>query len=214
MAPASDERLTALFHQHSPRVLGYLLHRGAGDAGPDLLSETFAIAWRRLGDVPADALPWLLVVARNTLAHHWRSSGRLRAVHQSWALARRGSAVVGDVGEDVVERAHVRAALASLSEQDREVLMLIGWDGLSTTQAAAALQCAPGAFSVRLHRTRGRLQRALDAPPQRPSSTEARRTAAPALDLRRSQAQAVHAPAQVHRAHTATALSSPTVEPR
>lgn len=212
MAPASEERLTELFHQHSPRVLGYLLHRGAGDAGPDLLSETFAIAWRRLGDVPADALPWLLVVARNTLAHHWRSSGRSQAVHQSWALEQREAAVVGDVGEDVAERSHVRAALASLSEQDREVLMLIGWDGLSTTQAASALQCAPGAFGVRLHRARGRLQRALDAPPQRSPSSGGRGVSAAVLDLRRPRAQSAGASAQIHRTHTATTHSSPAVE--
>ena len=167
--PVSDdlddpsERLTRLFHEHSSRVLSYLLHRGAGDAGPDLLSETFAVAWRRIDDVPDPALAWLLVVARNALAHHWRSLGRREALRGE-LVRLHGAAVTGgaDVAEAVVERSEVLAALASLSEQDREVLVLTGWDGLSTAEGAVVLGCAPGAFAVRLHRARRRLQRLLD----------------------------------------------------
>ena len=166
MDPAAQERLTALFHEHSRRVLAYLLHRGAGDEAADLLSETFAVAWRRLDAVPDDPLPWLLVVARNVLAHHHRSHRRSRALVETWALEQRRPDVVTDVAEDVADRNHVRSAVSSLSAEDREVLMLVGWDGLTATEAAVVLGCAPGAFSVRLHRARRRLQRALDTPPQ------------------------------------------------
>ena len=158
------ERLTRLFHEHSSRVLSYLLHRGAGDAGPDLLNETFTVAWRRVDDVPDPALAWLLVVARNALAHHWRSLGRREALRAE-LVRLNGTAVTGDVdvAEAVVERSEVLAAMASLSERDREVLVLTGWDGLSTAEGAVVLGGAPGAFAVRLHRARRRLRRLLDA---------------------------------------------------
>ena len=169
MHEESSERLTHLFRTHAPRVLAYLLHRGAGDAAEDLLSEVFTVAWRRLDDVPEPALPWLLVTARNVLAHHWRASARRADLH-SLLEHHDGPAAPGrpgdseDVADTVVERADVLRALSGLSEEDREVLLLVGWDGLSTAEAAAVLGCATGAFSVRLHRARRRLVRLLEQP--------------------------------------------------
>ncbi|MBA2438956.1 MAG: sigma-70 family RNA polymerase sigma factor, partial [Acidimicrobiia bacterium] len=46
---------------------------------------------------------------------------------------------------------------------DREILRLVAWDGLSTTQAVQSLGCTRAAFAVRLHRARRRLVGALDA---------------------------------------------------
>lgn len=64
--------------------------------------------------------------------------------------------------EDLVaERSVVSAALGALREADREVLCLIAWDGLDQVEAAEVLGCSPGAFKVRLHRARGRLEKAL-----------------------------------------------------
>jgi len=37
------------------------------DLVEDVVAETFLVAWRRLDDIPAEARPWLLGVARKTL---------------------------------------------------------------------------------------------------------------------------------------------------
>jgi RNA polymerase sigma-70 factor (ECF subfamily) len=55
------------------------------------------------------------------------------------------------------------AAFTQLRQNDREVLMLVAWDGLDGTRAARALGCSRGAFAVRLHRARRRLATALEA---------------------------------------------------
>jgi len=52
-------------------------------------------------------------------------------------------------------------ALASLSESDRELLLLLAWEGLSNEEAAGVLEIAPRALRVRLHRARRRLASAL-----------------------------------------------------
>jgi RNA polymerase sigma-70 factor (ECF subfamily) len=49
-------------------------------------------------------------------------------------------------------------ALERLSDADRELLLLVAWDGLSTEEAAAVLDCSRTALKVRLHRARRRLQ--------------------------------------------------------
>jgi predicted DNA-binding protein (UPF0251 family) len=53
------------------------------------------------------------------------------------------------------------AALATLSERDREALMLVAWDGLAHDVAASVMGCSTGAFTVRIHRARRKLERAL-----------------------------------------------------
>jgi RNA polymerase sigma-70 factor (ECF subfamily) len=54
------------------------------------------------------------------------------------------------------------AALARLRPDDRELLMLIAWEGLDATQAAAVLGCSRQALDTRLHRARARLRAELD----------------------------------------------------
>ena len=49
-------------------------------------------------------------------------------------------------------------ALACLGEDDRELVRLTSWEGLSTADAARVLGIGAGAARVRLHRARGRLR--------------------------------------------------------
>lgn len=56
----------------------------------------------------------------------------------------------------------VRAALASLSDDDRDVVVMRCWDGLAVTDIAALLDCTPNAVSVRLHKARRKLLDRLD----------------------------------------------------
>jgi RNA polymerase sigma-70 factor (ECF subfamily) len=80
----------------------------------------------------------------------------------AWALEQRLAIAAvsvgqGDPGESVGDAELVRAALARLSERDRETLMLVAWHGLSPSRAARAAGCTRAAFAVRLHRARARL---------------------------------------------------------
>jgi RNA polymerase sigma-70 factor (ECF subfamily) len=55
----------------------------------------------------------------------------------------------------------VLEALRRLKPIDQEVLMLIAWEDLSAAEAAEVLGCSEGAFRVRLHRARTRMERKL-----------------------------------------------------
>ncbi|HEX2317015.1 MAG TPA: sigma-70 family RNA polymerase sigma factor [Thermomonospora sp.] len=161
-------RFTRLYDQHHRRVLAYALTHADQATAEDIAGETFLIAWRRLDDVPGNALPWLLGVARN-LVRRQHEGGRRRR-----ALAERVAALTGpadlaawDVAEHVVERDAALAAVAALPERDLEVLALVTWHGLSPREAATVLGCTSAALFVRLHRARKRLTRALDTAPAR-----------------------------------------------
>jgi len=65
------------------------------------------------------------------------------------------------VADGVTERAAVLAALARLSDDDRELLSLMAWHSLSTREAARIVGCSTATFFVKLHRARKRLEQAL-----------------------------------------------------
>ena len=161
------ERFEALYGAHAGEVRTYLRRRGADAvAADDLVSDVFLVAWRRLEDVPADPLPWLLGVARRVLANNRRGDARRTALRSRLTGERLASEQ--DHASAPQHESPVMHALQSLSERDREVLLLVAWDGLERGRAAAALGIGAGAFAMRLHRARRRLERALAAADAQP----------------------------------------------
>jgi RNA polymerase sigma factor (sigma-70 family) len=147
-----------LYDQFSPDLAMYALRRADRETAQDVVAETFTVAWRRLDDVPrSDPLPWLYGVARRVLANQRRSASRLAALRRRLEPEGTPAPRVADHG--------LAAALQHLNEADRELLMLIAWEGLSPTEAAVALGCSGGACRVRLHRARRRLAAALQTVP-------------------------------------------------
>jgi RNA polymerase sigma factor (sigma-70 family) len=162
MAPAREARFEGLFRENYPAVRAYALRRTSGDAAQDVVAETFLVAWRRLDDVPADALPWLYGVARRVLANRRRGADRSAALERRLAGAEpRGAG--RDPGDSAGDAEILRIALSRLSEPSREALMLVAWHGLSGARAARAAGCSRAAFAVRLHRARARLAAELAA---------------------------------------------------
>jgi RNA polymerase sigma-70 factor (ECF subfamily) len=54
------------------------------------------------------------------------------------------------------------AAIAQLSDADREILRLVAWEALPLRDAARVLECSPVAARVRYHRAKSRLGALLD----------------------------------------------------
>lgn len=148
-----EQRFDQLWQDHAPAVLRYARRHVLPDEVEDVVAETFVVAWRRLHEVPAYGLPWLLGVARNVSANVRRGRRRREALFDRLAFELDDEPVWpgADGGDDTVT-----AALHRLSDADRELLTLLAWDGLSQAEAAEALGCSRGVLKVRLHRARRR----------------------------------------------------------
>jgi RNA polymerase sigma-70 factor, ECF subfamily len=153
----SQARFEALYRRYAPVVKSYALRRADPSIADDVVSDVFLVCWRRLEEVPADVLPWLLEVARRAL------STRRRGENRRHALSDRLAATAIDVEAQSVGSGSLRAALESLSAADRELLLLIAWEDLTPTQAATALGIKAPTLRVRLLRARRRLASALEA---------------------------------------------------
>ncbi len=145
-------RLEAVFEAHHRRVLAYALRRVAIESdAEDVVAETFAVAWRRVDRLPDPdvALPWLLAIARRVIANHRRSTDRrLRLSLRLDREPRPTSTPEAD--------SPALDALAQLPPDDRELLRLLAWDGLSQAEAGVVLGISANAVAIRLHRARKR----------------------------------------------------------
>jgi RNA polymerase sigma-70 factor (ECF subfamily) len=148
-------RFDAMWTAHSDAVYGYARRRADEEAARDALAETFATAWRRIDEIPAASLPWLLGVCRRVLSNQRRGHRRrLRLQNRLATLAPDATLETVDAN---LEAAAIRAAFLALKPADREALALVAWDDLTPADAAQVVGCSAGAFSTRLHRARRRL---------------------------------------------------------
>lgn len=162
MTDAREDRFCALYEQTRPHIVAFVLRRtsSSGDAA-DIVSEVYEIAWRRIEDVPDDhaGLLWLYVTARYVIANY-----RRRVQRQSETTTRLaeelGRADLRTEPTDE-ESLALRSCLNSLSPDERDVLMLAGWEGLSASGIGRVIGCSPTAARIRLHRARARLKSAM-----------------------------------------------------
>lgn len=165
-----------LFDLTFERMVAYARRRVPPAEVDDVVAEVYTTAWRRWSDLDradgVDPVPWLYGVAHNVVRTSNRSAGRRNRLVDRIGRAEPSMAATspstGDEPEHVAVRnddaARVRAALATLSDADQEVLRLAVWDGLSHDTIGELLGVRAGTVAVRVHRARNRLARALGKP--------------------------------------------------
>jgi RNA polymerase sigma-70 factor (ECF subfamily) len=160
MAALQDRRFDELYSRYFREVLAYCMRRGSADDAYDAANEVFAIAWRRLADIPAgeEARPWLFVVAKRVLYRRRRSVKRFRRlVEKAGGVRYHGGPDPETVVVQRAEYAAVLQAASRLGVRDREVLNLAAWEGLPHSEIAEILGCSIAAVDQRLHRAKQRL---------------------------------------------------------
>lgn len=161
----ADAAITDLFHRYASRVYGYARLRSAPDMAEEVVADTFLTAWRLRDRIPDDPLPWLLVIARNALSNRHRSAARSTRLAVRTAAVEQLAAPASAAEDTVVDRQSLLAAVALLTDEEREALVLTAWDGLSNADAARVAGCAPRTLTRRLRRARHHLNRALITSP-------------------------------------------------
>lgn len=154
------EAFGAVFDRHYSGVFRFVAARLGSDLAEEVASQTFTLAWERRArfDRSYDsARPWLLGIAINLIREHKRAERRQwaaydRAVHEpvnsSDGFDPR-SAVLGD-------------AIAGLSRNDRDIVLLFAWAELTYEEIAQALGLPIGTVRSRLNRARTRLRQAIE----------------------------------------------------
>ncbi len=154
------DRYAPLIYSLALRIL-----RVQADA-EDLMQEVFLQVWRRADTYRPDrgsVESWVLTIARNRALDRQRAATTMKKAHQFLQdvsptaddAAAQGMAILDE------SRSAVRSALGDLADEQRRVLELAYFDGLSQSQIAAHLGVPLGTVKTRIRSAVERLRRSL-----------------------------------------------------
>jgi RNA polymerase sigma-70 factor (ECF subfamily) len=152
-----------LYRRYSRPVLGLALRR-LGDRGraEDAVQETFTSVWRSARSYKPErgpGAPWLYAVARNAISDRGRARVEPPADAPDEASNEPGPSETAERGW-VSWRVH--RALADLPENERSLIELAYWGGLSQSEIADLLGIPLGTVKTRTRSALARLADALD----------------------------------------------------
>lgn len=183
MAPSDDsQRLGTILHRaaegdeaswrlivesYTPRVYGLIRAQcGDGDLAEEITQSTFCTIASRIGQYTEVGRfeAWLFRIAMNRLRDEMRRRRRQALPVEEQTL--RGVATPSDKGADAPggeEVEALRAALADLSDADRQVIQLRHYAGLSFARIAQVLGEPLGTVLARQHRALKKLRSRIEA---------------------------------------------------
>ncbi len=137
---------------------------GAAPDAEDVVQDTLLAVTQHLGEFEgrSSLTSWVFAVARSACSRRRRGLKNQPPVEDSAALDHHkiDGSPERDAAEAELSR-HVQEALAGLSEEHREVILLRDVEGLTAPEAAEALGMTVMALKSRLHRARSALRQAL-----------------------------------------------------
>jgi RNA polymerase sigma-70 factor (ECF subfamily) len=166
MADKAQFEYEQLYRAHAHAVYAYCLRRTTTDEAKDAMADVFVVAWRRFEDMPKGdgALPWLYGVARNVLSDKQRSARRRDRLFVR-AVSNFEASVPGPEAQIVRRSEHedVISALGRLPEKDREIVLLVQWEGISREKVAEMMYLSRSAIDKRIAKAYERMAKSLGA---------------------------------------------------
>ncbi|MFA9428847.1 RNA polymerase sigma factor [Egicoccus sp. AB-alg2] len=163
MPPGDEDAFRQVFETHRHALHGFLLGRTSDpEMARDLLQETFLRLWHRfdeVGDLEEDRLRgWLITVARNLVVDGYRAAATRRATVT--ALGRQPAPAAEDLADRASRRdevARVHQAIATLPDEQRQILTMATVGSMTSQQIGEALDLPAGTVRYKLHQARERL---------------------------------------------------------
>lgn len=140
---------------------------GNRDLADDMAQDAVARAWAaRSSFAPGSNFrAWMFMILRNNFYTTLRKNSRI----VSWDPEAAERILVVDASQhDRLNVQDVQRALQKLPAEQREVLMLVGANGISYEEAAEIMGCAVGTIKSRLARGRTALAALVDGPDEPP----------------------------------------------
>jgi RNA polymerase sigma-70 factor, ECF subfamily len=163
VSATDGELLRTLHDQHAGALWAYVVNLTNGDRAKaqDVVQETLLRAWRNpqvLDQSRGSARGWLFTVAKRIVIDEWRAA-RSRPEYVTDDVPEQS---VADRTEQSVDRQLVVAALRTLSDEHRDVLLECYFRGSSVAEASATLGVPPGTVKSRTHYALRALRLALE----------------------------------------------------
>ena len=153
-----------LFSRYARRMFAIMTRHGLSEAdAQDIVQRTFLQVHQARRDFKPELSfrPWLWTIAYNLMRGSHRGATRARA--RELRLA--GATAPGELAPlSHEEQQSVRLAIARLSLQQQEVVLLHWYEGLSFSEIARVVRASESAVKVRAHRAYQQLRELLGEP--------------------------------------------------
>lgn len=140
------DSLTVLWEHFHPRILTYMYYRVGPAWAEDLAGEVFLRVVRHIRTQRGRFAAWLYRIARNVVIDHRRRLAR-RDQREVPMQEQKVELLAGgeDPAEATARRADLEAAIARLTEEQRELVVLKFIQGLSNEEISEITGRSPGA---------------------------------------------------------------------
>lgn len=154
--PNLQKKYAKIYDKHVNKIYRFIyLKVNSQETAEDLTSEVFTRGWQAFQDKKCDiknVTAFLYQIARNLIVDHYRDKAQARFVSME-------NVTLPEIGLNMQEKAliesdmdRVRAALANLKEDYREVIVWYYLDELKVPEIAKMLGKSEQAVRVRIHR--------------------------------------------------------------
>ncbi len=164
---ADRAAFTRVFAYYAPRVKGYLLRLGLGPAESEEICQDVMVAvWRKAASFDrrqASVATWIFRIARNRRIDAFRREQRSTLDPNDPAF-QPAPDVAPDSATEIVQReAQLRAAMAELPREQRDLVLIAFYEDLSHSQVAERTGLPLGTVKSRLRLAFAKLRLKLEA---------------------------------------------------
>lgn len=149
------------YSRHAGRVLGYVRQLTRNPAlAEDITQEAFVAVWLKAGSYQADRgdpAGWLFTITRNKLVDRWRRGDRDAEVDGAPILDG-----LADSPNPIDVRVSLRQAMSHLTDDQRRMLEMAYYGGLTYEETADALRVPVGTLKSRMRAALGQLRAILE----------------------------------------------------
>lgn len=176
MARGDSDSVREMYERHAGDLYAYLARRVGPQVAEDVLADVFREAIESssaFDPARGSQRGWLFGIATNLVRRHWQvEQRRLLSLQRVGNRSIAGGDPLLDLQENVAARvdavrdaSRLLVAVCELDAEDRDLLILSGWEHMTSREIGQVLGITAGAVRTRLHRVRELLRRATSPGP-------------------------------------------------
>jgi RNA polymerase sigma factor (sigma-70 family) len=155
------DKLATLFENNKVKLFNYFLRTGNNRAlSEDLVQETFmrVLAYRTSFSGSSTFKSWMYGIARNTVAEHYRKNKNQALNCDMDDEELTNAKTLSEEFETEQQNAIFNQSLASISPEDREIIMLSRFQQLNYQEISTLLDCNLNTLKSRMRNAVSKLQ--------------------------------------------------------
>ena len=141
-----------LYDKHVDQVYRHVYYRVPSRVdAEDITQEVFIKGWKAISKYKKTGAPfvtWLIAIAHNLIADHYRARKKLVSLEEAEAFSHPDETSPEVVAEANLNKSHVRNAISMLKGEKQKVILMRFIDGLSYEEIAKALGKNEGTVRV------------------------------------------------------------------